>query len=60
MPSSLRAGPAGTVEEAKKAKRLMEKTGLADCINSIFIPHLIEESEDRPVSLEARAARGQG
>ena len=54
VPSSVSSGPAGTVEEAKKAKRLMEKTGLADCINSIFIPHLIEEGEDRPVSLEEK------
>jgi 5,10-methylenetetrahydrofolate reductase len=54
VPSSVKAGPAGTVEEAKKAKRLMEKTGLADCINSIFIPHLIEEGEDRPVTLEEK------
>jgi hypothetical protein len=56
VPSSVTAGPAGTVEEAKKAKRLMEKTGLADCINSIFIPHLTEEGEDRPVSLEEKFA----
>ena len=51
VPSSVNAGPAGAVEEAKKAKRLLEKSGLADCINSIFIPHLIEEDPNRPVSL---------
>lgn len=52
VPSSVKAGPAGAVEEAKKAKRLMEKSGLVDCVNSIFIPHLIEEGGDRPVALE--------
>jgi 5,10-methylenetetrahydrofolate reductase len=54
VPSSVNAGPASAVEEAKKAKRLLEKSGLADCINSIFIPHLIEEDPDRPVSLEEK------
>lgn len=54
VPPSVKAGPAGAVEEAKKAKRLIEKSGLADCINSIFIPHLIEEGEDRPVALEQK------
>jgi hypothetical protein len=54
VPSSVKAGPAGAMAEAKKAKRLMKTSGLADCVNSIFIPHLIEEGEDRPVSLEQK------
>jgi hypothetical protein len=54
VPASVKAGPAGAVKEAQKAKRLMEKSGLSDCVNSIFIPHLIEEGEDRPVALEEK------
>jgi hypothetical protein len=54
VPSAVKAGPAGAVEEAKKANKLMGTSGLADCVNAIFIPHLIEEGEDRPVSLEQK------
>jgi len=54
VPSSVQAGPTSVVEEAHKVKRLLKKSGLSDCVNSIFVPHLIEEGEDRPISLEEK------
>ena len=54
VPPSVKVGLAGAVEEAQKAKRLLKKSGLYNCVNSIFIPHLIEEGEDRPIALEEK------
>lgn len=54
VPTSVKAGPAAAVAEAQKAKSLLKKSGISDCVNSLFIPHLIEEGEDRPVALEEK------
>jgi hypothetical protein len=54
VPTSVKVGPAAAVAEAQKAKSLLEKSGLSGCVNSLFIPHLIEEGEDRPVALEEK------
>lgn len=54
VPPSIKAGPEAAVEEARKAGSLLEKSGLAERVNTLLLPHLIAEEEDRPVPLDEK------
>jgi hypothetical protein len=51
VPPSVEAGPEAAVKEARKARSLLAKSGLGERVNTLLLPHLVAEEEDRPVPL---------
>ena len=51
VPTSMDRGYVGAVEEAKKVKALLHKSGMTDRFNTVVVPHIIPEDSDRPVAL---------
>jgi len=54
VPPTLEDGAAKAAEEARKVRELSRKHGIADTINAVLIPGMIEEEGDRPVELKER------
>ncbi len=54
VPPSVKDGAEKAKEEAQKAKGRLEEAGIADRVNSLLIPGLIAEEEDRPVALDEK------
>lgn len=54
VPPEVTAGAEGAREDARKVRRLFDEHGIADRVNSLLIPGIIEEEEDRPVPLKRR------
>ncbi len=54
VPPDLSHGEAKAVEEAQKVKQHSEEAGMADAIDHLMIPGMIEEEEDRPVAMKPK------
>lgn len=54
VPPVVEGGPESARAEAARARELLAKSGLSDRVNSLLIPGMIAEEEDRPVPLAER------
>ena len=55
IPPLIKDGPQAEHESIKRIKDLLIRTNLYGRINSILIPHMIEEDGDRPLPFERRS-----
>ena len=54
VPTSIKGGSELAREEAVKVKTLLQRSGLADRINTLVVPQITPEEGDRPVALEEK------
>jgi len=54
IPTSKAGGQARALEEAQSTRAQLEKSGLISHINTLIVPQMIPEEEDRPVTLDEK------
>ncbi len=54
VPTSKQGGQPRAIEEARKVKTLLDKSGLTNVINTFLVPQIIAEEGDRPIALDEK------